>query len=169
MKILILISIFLAVLSADPRRPDKIPFNTREYGLKINAVHGARVRNVRIGEYIHTGVDYKLPINATILAAGDGIAYIEEWEVKSNGNPRVSDFTDRAVEIDHGIVDGKKTKSIYGHLSGFAVKNGQRVKKGDVIGYIGTTRMTTPHLHYEIHIDGKAVCPVDYQLRHSNK
>ena len=61
------------------------------------------------------------------------------------------------VVLDHGF--GIVTK--YGHLSRFAVITGQRVKRGDVIGYVGTTgRSTSPHLHYEIWMNGQLTNPL---------
>ena len=63
------------------------------------------------------------------------------------------------IRIDHGF--GYVT--LYAHLSGYNVKRGQRVKRGDIIGYVGNTgRSQAPHLHYEIHKDGKAVNPINF-------
>jgi len=60
------------------------------------------------------------------------------------------------VAVDHG----KNTQTRYGHLSRLAVSPGQEVKSGDVIGYVGTTGLSTgPHLHYEVRVDGVAVNP----------
>ena len=51
----------------------------------------------------------------------------------------------------------------YAHLSEFAVSTGQEVKKGDVIGYVGSTgRSTGPHLHFEVHVDGVAKDPLSF-------
>lgn len=67
--------------------------------------------------------------------------------------------------IKHG--NGIETK--YGHLSRFNVSKGQRVKRGDLIGYIGSTgRSTAPHLHYEIHKKDKAINPMSYIIRDVN-
>jgi len=63
------------------------------------------------------------------------------------------------VIIDHGY--GYKT--LYAHLSGFNVKSGQQVKRGDVIGFVGSTGLSTaPHLHYEVHLNNKKVNPINY-------
>ena len=65
------------------------------------------------------------------------------------------------VYIAHGY--GYSTR--YGHLSGYAVKAGARVKRGDVIGYVGTTgRSTGPHLHYEVRLNNNPVNPLEYIL-----
>ena len=61
------------------------------------------------------------------------------------------------VVVDHGF--GIVTK--YGHLSRFAVMRGQQINRGDVIGYVGSTgRSTSPHLHYEIWINGQLTNPL---------
>ncbi|HTW31700.1 MAG TPA: M23 family metallopeptidase, partial [Candidatus Sulfotelmatobacter sp.] len=65
----------------------------------------------------------------------------------------------RAIEIDHG--NGISTR--YGHLSGFAVTAGQKVHRGDVIGFVGDSgRSTGPHLHYEVRINDTPVNPYKY-------
>ena len=63
------------------------------------------------------------------------------------------------IEIDHGY--GYTTT--YAHLSRFNVRQGQKVKRGDVIGYVGSTGLSTaPHLHYEVALNGKKVDPANY-------
>ena len=67
----------------------------------------------------------------------------------------------KAVYVSHG--NGIATR--YGHLSKYSVTAGQRVRRGDVIGLVGNTgRATGYHLHYEVHVDGKAVDPIAYIL-----
>jgi murein DD-endopeptidase MepM/ murein hydrolase activator NlpD len=63
------------------------------------------------------------------------------------------------VEIDHGF--GYRTR--YAHMHDFAVKKGQKIKRGELIGYVGNTGLSTaPHLHYEVFINGVHVNPVHY-------
>jgi len=63
------------------------------------------------------------------------------------------------IEIDHGF----GYHSRYAHMHGFAVHEGQRVKRGELIGYVGDTGLSTaPHLHYEVLINGQHVNPVHY-------
>jgi murein DD-endopeptidase MepM/ murein hydrolase activator NlpD len=65
----------------------------------------------------------------------------------------------KMVEIDHGF--GYKTR--YAHMHDFNVRTGQNIKRGDLIGYVGNTGLSTaPHLHYEVHINGAQVDPVHY-------
>jgi murein DD-endopeptidase MepM/ murein hydrolase activator NlpD len=65
----------------------------------------------------------------------------------------------RMIKLSHG--NGVTTR--YGHLSGFTVTSGQKVHRGQLIGYVGTTgRVTSPHLHYEVRINETPVNPHKY-------
>jgi len=102
---------------------------------------------------MHAGVDYSMPIGSKVYATGDGV--ITKVEIKFSGYGK-------QIEIDHGF--GYKTK--YAHMNGFNVKRGQRVKRGELIGYSGNTgKSTGPHLHYEVMVNGKKVNPVHYMYR----
>ena len=69
------------------------------------------------------------------------------------------------VVVDHGF--GYET--LYGHLSKLEVRNGQKVKRGDVIGLVGNTGLSAgPHLHYEVHKGGEAVDPANYYFNDLN-
>ena len=97
----------------------------------------------------HSGVDIAGPQNSEIFAAADGIVTFAASR-GSWGN---------LVIIDHNY--GYQT--YYGHLSGFAVSGGDSVRRGQVIGYMGSTGRTTgTHLHYELHIQGQPVDPVRF-------
>jgi murein DD-endopeptidase MepM/ murein hydrolase activator NlpD len=97
----------------------------------------------------HRGVDISADLGTRIIAPADGVV-------------RFADFMNgygRAVMIDHG--NGVST--LYGHLSGFAVTAGQLVRRGDAVGYVGTSgRSTGPHLHYEVRIFNTPVNPSKY-------
>jgi murein DD-endopeptidase MepM/ murein hydrolase activator NlpD len=95
----------------------------------------------------HPGLDISGERGEPVLATGDGI--VTSSSMSGNyGN---------LVVLDHGF--GITTK--YGHLSRFAVMNGQQVRRGDVIGYVGSTgRSTSPHLHYEIWVNGQLTNPL---------
>jgi len=108
----------------------------------------------RITQYFrgwrHTGIDIGLPLGNPIYAADDGVVITAGWNSSGYGN---------YIIIDHG--NGIHT--LYGHASKLGVKKGDRVKKGDVIGAIGSTgRSTGPHLHFEVRINGNKVNPLDY-------
>ncbi len=98
----------------------------------------------------HEGLDFSAPIGTEIYATGDGTVI----------NVTVSPIGyGKYVEIDHGF--GYST--LYAHMDGFNVKPGQKVKRGDIIGFVGNTgKSSGPHLHYEVRIKGKAVDPAHY-------
>ena len=114
---------------------------------------GYRMHPIYKVRKMHWGQDFTAPIGTPVYATGDGV--IEE--VKGSKRSRVGFGLE--IIIDHGY--GYET--IYGHLSGFNVKRGQKVKRGEVIGYVGNTGgSTAPHLHYEVHKNGSKVNPMFY-------
>jgi len=89
---------------------------------------------------LHAGVDLAMPEDTPILAAGAGVVHDAGWLYTGYGN---------SVVIDHG--GGVLTH--YAHMNKTAVRKGQRVRPGDLIGYEGSTGDSTgPHLHFEVHI-----------------
>jgi murein DD-endopeptidase MepM/ murein hydrolase activator NlpD len=99
----------------------------------------------------HSGIDIATPQGRPIIAPADGVVAKAEW---ASGYGKV-------VYISHGY--GYSTR--YGHLSKINVKAGQRVKRGDVIGLVGSTgRSTGPHLHYEVRLNGQPMNPMEFIL-----
>ncbi len=99
----------------------------------------------------HRGVDITAPKGTPILAPADGVVKSTGWD---------SGFGNKVV-ISHGY--GVVTK--YGHTSKILVKPGQRVSRGDKIALVGKTGLATaPHLHYEVHVNGRPVNPLTYVL-----
>ncbi len=99
----------------------------------------------------HAAVDISSAAGQAVRAPADGIVVKAEW---ANGYGNV-------IYISHGY--GYSTR--YGHLSAYAAKPGQRVKRGDIIGYVGSTgRSTGPHLHYEVRVNNNPVNPLEYIL-----
>jgi murein DD-endopeptidase MepM/ murein hydrolase activator NlpD len=99
----------------------------------------------------HLGVDLAADIGTPVYATADGVVSSVE---RDRGLGRV-------VKINH--LSGYLT--VYGHLSQIKVKNGQYVKRGEMIGTVGNTGLTTgPHLHYEVHYQGRPQNPVRYFL-----
>ncbi len=97
----------------------------------------------------HQGVDIGAPVGTEIYAADSGMVSMAAWDGGYG----------YCVRVDHG--NGIVT--VYGHMSKFAVSKGDKVGKGQVLGYVGSTGNSTgPHLHFEIRIDGSAVDPVAY-------
>lgn len=98
----------------------------------------------------HKGMDFTARTGTPIYATGDGVVEKADASLSGYGNH---------IEIRHGY--GYKT--LYAHLSKYKVKPGQRVKRGDVIGYVGSTgRSEAPHLHYEVYQNGKVVNPLNF-------
>ena len=99
----------------------------------------------------HPGIDISAPRGTGAVAPADGVVLA----VGQRGAYGL------AIIIDHGY--GIVTR--YGHLDGFNVRAGQRVRRGDVIGFVGSTgRSNAPHLHYEVWLDDKAQNPIHYIL-----
>lgn len=111
---------------------------------------GMRTHPIYKVKKMHTGIDFAAAISTPIYATADG--KVVTVDVKFSGYGKM-------VEIDHGF--GYKTR--YAHMHDFAVRSGQNVKRGDLIGYVGNTGLSTaPHLHYEVLINGTQVDPVHY-------
>ena len=105
-----------------------------------------RVHPVLGGRRAHKGIDLAAATGTPIRASADGVVEKAEWF----GGYGLF------VQLDHG--GAMETR--YGHMSRVAVAEGQQVRKGDVIGYVGSTgRSTGPHLHYEVHVDNRPVNP----------
>ena len=118
-------------------------------GVHLSSDYGMRTHPVLGGRRQHKGVDLAGATGTPIHAAADGTVSRADW-FSSYG---------LFVSLEHGGT----LQTRYGHMSRLNVAAGQRVHKGDVIGYIGTTgRSTGPHLHYEVRIAGAAVNPVPY-------
>jgi murein DD-endopeptidase MepM/ murein hydrolase activator NlpD len=114
---------------------------------RITSGFGYRMHPVLHYRRLHTGVDIGAPTGTPIHAAGGG--YII-WAARRGGYGN-------CVIIDHG--GGKAT--LYGHMSRLYVRGGQEVSKGQLIGTVGSTGMSTgPHLHFEVRINGKPVNPL---------
>lgn len=111
---------------------------------------GMRTHPIYKVRKMHSGIDFAASIGTPIYATADG--KVVTVDVKFSGYGKL-------VEIDHGF--GYKTR--YAHMHDFAVKAGQQVRRGDLIGYVGNTGLSTaPHLHYEVLINGSQVDPVHY-------
>lgn len=97
----------------------------------------------------HKGVDIPGPVGTPIYATADGIVGRAQW---------VSGYG-KYIEVEHG----NAIQTRYGHLSGMNVVPGQRVKQGELIGFMGSTgRSTGSHLHYEVRIAGEPVNPMSF-------
>ena len=136
-------------------KPVKTAAFTSGYGVRSDPFQGRAA--------MHAGIDLSGPAGTPIYATADGTVSDAGWNSGGYGN---------LIKIDHGR--GIETR--YGHLSKIGVFPGQRVKRGDVIGRMGSTgRSTGNHLHYEVRIEGRAVNPIpfmkstDYLVAMKNK
>ena len=112
-----------------------------QYGYRTDPFQGRRKN--------HKGIDIPGPVGTPIFATADGIIGRAQW---------VSGYG-KYVEVEHG----NAIQTRYGHMSAMNVVSGQRVKQGDIIGFMGSTgRSTGSHLHYEVRIAGEPVNPTSF-------
>jgi murein DD-endopeptidase MepM/ murein hydrolase activator NlpD len=117
----------------------------------ISSVFGHRNDPFTGSWVMHWGLDISTNLGNPIMATADGIVIKVETDK----------YLGKNVTISHG----NGYTSIYGHMSNFAVKAGQKVKRRDIIGYIGQTgKAAGPHVHYEVWKDGKRVDPRNFLL-----
>jgi murein DD-endopeptidase MepM/ murein hydrolase activator NlpD len=117
----------------------------------LTGVFGNRLHPFTGRFEFHSAVDIATQLGNRVIAPADGVVLVAETR----------DYYGKMIIIDHGF--GYVTR--YGHLSGFNVREGQRVKRFDVVGYVGTTgRSNGPHLHYEVRYYEKPMNPLDFIL-----
>ncbi len=125
-------------------------------GARLTSGFGKRTHPILGFSLMHKGVDFGAVTGTPIQAAGDGLVEMASWN-GGYGN---------YVRIRHG--NGYATA--YAHMSRIGVKNGQRVRQGQVIGAVGTTgRSTGPHLHYEVLLQGKQINPMNVRFPSGRK
>lgn len=136
-----------SIPSIKPVRSDKL-----NRGVELLSGFGYRLHPIHKIMKMHAGIDFSAPHGTPIQATGDGV--VSDVDNKRGGYGL-------HVVIDHGY--GYKT--LYGHMSAVDVRVGQKIKKGQQIGKIGSTGTSTaPHCHYEVHYKGKPVNPIDFVL-----
>jgi len=120
----------------------KTPIN----GARLSSSFGKRKHPILGFTKMHTGTDFAAPMGTPILASGDGLVLRAQW-CGGGGN---------CVKIRHNRV----YQTVYAHMSKFGrgIKKGAKVKQGQIIGYVGSTGLSTgPHLHYEVIKNGKKI------------
>lgn len=111
---------------------------------------GWRIHPIYKIRKFHYGMDFTAPTGTEIYVTGDGVIESVETSMRGYG---------KHIIVNHGF--GYKT--IYAHMSGFKAKKGEKVKRGEVIGYVGNTGTSTaPHLHYEVLKNDTKVNPVHF-------
>ena len=120
----------------------KTPIN----GARLSSPFGKRKHPILGFTKMHTGTDFAAPAGTPIMASGDGVVTRAQW-CGGGGN---------CVKIKHNSV----YQTVYAHMSKFGrgIKKGTRVKQGQIIGYVGSTGLSTgPHLHYEVIENGRKI------------
>ncbi len=134
-----------SIPSIKPVKEDKLKYNLRHlsgYGWRIHPIHKVKK--------LHKGIDFTAPRGTPIQASGDGKVIKVKNLRRGYG---------KHVIIDHGY----GYESLYAHMSKIFVKVGDRVKRGQKIGEVGSSGTSTaPHLHYEIHLNGRALNPIHF-------
>lgn len=140
-----------AYSSPIPQRGISVPSRMPLEGAALTSGFGMRTHPVLGGRRQHQGIDLAAPSGTPVYATADGIVSRADW-FSSYG---------LFISIEHGA----SMQTRFGHLSRLAVAAGDSVKKGDLIGYVGSTgRSTGPHLHYEVRVEGLAVNPIPYMV-----
>jgi murein DD-endopeptidase MepM/ murein hydrolase activator NlpD len=122
----------------------------------VTSPYGYRVYPITGGWFMHNGVDLRSSCGEAQYSSAAGTV-IKIGYAASNGTHG------NQVIINHGVLGGRSTVTVYNHLSRFAVRYGQRVSKGQVIGNTGATgNVTGCHVHFELWLDGATVNPMAY-------
>ncbi|MFN4038647.1 MAG: M23 family metallopeptidase [Erythrobacter sp.] len=151
-----LFSSWTALDRAGPTNPTEraivsIPSRMPLVGSVLTSSYGMRTHPVLGGTRKHSGIDLAAPTGTPVYATADGVVSRADW-YSTYG---------LYISLEHGA----SLQTRYAHLSRLAVAAGDVVKKGDLIGYVGSTgRSTGPHLHYEVRVDGVAVNPIPYMM-----
>ena len=129
--------------------PAIMPLNNKN--LKhLPSGYGWRTHPIYKTQEFHPGMDFTAEQGTPIYATGDGVVEIADANAQGYGNH---------VVINHGF--GYQT--LYGHMSRMATTPGKKVKRGDLIGYVGSTGLSTgPHVHYEVIKNGEKVNPINF-------
>lgn len=134
--------LLLAIPAIQPVNNEELTRMASGYGWRSDPFTKARK--------MHWGMDFTAPKGTPIYASGDGKI------VRADNN---SSGYGKHIRVDHGY----GYMSLYGHLSRYNVKKGQQVKRGDLIGFVGSTgRSEAPHLHYEVWKDDERINPINF-------
>jgi murein DD-endopeptidase MepM/ murein hydrolase activator NlpD len=145
-------ALFLAWRQAEQSEQAEVAIPSGRPVDSANLTSGFGVRSdpFRASAAMHPGIDLAAPLGTPVYATADGIVDRSEWNDGGYGN---------LIEIDHG--QGIQTR--YGHLSQRIAQAGQAVRRGDLIGLMGSTgRSTGSHLHYEVRVAGRAIDPTPF-------
>ena len=146
-----LLQAFSGAPGNDKNIPDIMPVKQNST-VKITSGYGMRKHPITGEMKMHNGIDISAKEGTPVVATADGIVVQKEFQEEGKGYGRM-------ILIRHN----ETYSTMYTQLSAFNVKVEQKVKKGDIIGYVGQSGLSTgPHLHYEVWKNGKPVNPEDY-------
>jgi len=129
--------------------PSIIPIEDKEL-TRLSSPFGIRNDPIYNVPKMHSGLDFTAPTGSKIYASGDGVIETMEYSTGGYGNH---------VIINHGF----GYKSHYAHLSEFKTRVGKKIKRGELIGLVGSTgKSTAPHLHYEVIKNGNKIDPINF-------
>ena len=131
----------LAALPAiQPVQNDDLKRTASGYGMRMHPIYKIRK--------MHPGMDFSAPVGTPVFATGDAVVQKVSRSRRGYGNH---------IILDHGF----NYETLYAHLSKISVYRGQKIKRGEIIGYVGNTGTSTaPHLHYEVLKNGKNLNPI---------
>lgn len=125
------------------------PINNKDL-VRMASGFGWRADPFTKARKMHWGMDFTAPRGTPVYAAGDGTVVRADNASSGYG---------KHIRIDHGY----GYKSLYAHLSRYNVSRGQKIRRGDLIGFVGNTgRSQGPHLHYEVFKDGERINPINF-------
>ncbi len=129
--------------------PGIIPLRPGTYR-RISSHFGMRFHPIRKVNKMHYGMDVSAVIGTPVYATADGVVAISSYHMAGYGT---------MVQLRHPFGFG----TIYGHLKSFTCRPGQAIRRGELIGYVGSTGLSTgPHLHYEIVKNGQRIDPIEF-------
>jgi len=130
--------------------PAIMPINQKDLAHSVTSGFGWRTHPIYKTQEMHPGMDFSAEQGTPIYATGDGVVEVADNLAQGYGNH---------VVINHGF--GYQT--LYGHMSRIACAVGKKVTRGQLIGYVGSTGLSTaPHLHYEVIKNGEKINPINY-------
>lgn len=120
---------------------------------RITSRFGRRTRPIADATTEHMGIDIGADYNSPVVAPADGTVIMAQYYGSAG----------KCIKIDHGTINGVRVTSLYGHLNSYNVQAKQVVYRGQTIGYVGSTGVSTgPHLHFGILENGKYINPLKY-------
>ena len=137
-----------SIITSGNEKPELFPIKKGEYSEIPRNFGQKSIHPVSKEEIVHYGIDIKAKLGTDVMATAGGKVIKAGWEDKGYGN---------LIVIDHG----DNYQSLYAHLNDVNVKIGDIITKGQVIGHVGSTGLSTgPHLHFEISLKGDKVNPM---------